>query len=245
MNPIRYLQTHGPRRFARRAHEQLLVHLLRNLGRLFPRVEGDPYHRNFDDFVARVNRIDRPRVLELGSRTTEHSRASVRDRFAGEYVGVDYHPGPNVDIDGDAHTLSAHLPAAHFDAAFCISVFEHLAMPWKVALELNHVLKTGGLVFVATHPAWPPHERPWDFWRFGAEAFGVLFNAQTGFELLACDEGLPCTIVPHASADSAVALEPANLGVSLIARKVGPPDPSLKWDVTPSTILSTQYPRHS
>lgn len=142
---------------------------------------------------------------------------------------------------GDAHELSSLVGRESFDAAFCVSVFEHLAMPWRVAVELNKVLRPGGVVFVATHPTWPPHQRPWDFWRFGAEAFRVLFNVRTGFELLACEEGLPCTVVPHASADSAVALTNAHLGVSMMAKKIGAADASLRWDL-PTRILGTRYP---
>jgi hypothetical protein len=34
----------------------------------------------------------------------------------------------------------------------------------KVALEMNRIMKTGGLVMLATHQTWPLHEVPWDFW---------------------------------------------------------------------------------
>jgi 2-polyprenyl-3-methyl-5-hydroxy-6-metoxy-1,4-benzoquinol methylase len=88
-----------------------------------------------------------------------------------------------VDVVGDAHSLAAHFPPKTFDGAYSISVFEHLAMRWKVVLDLNHVLKPEAVVFVSTHPAWPTHERPWDFWRFSTDAMRVLFNPATGFDV--------------------------------------------------------------
>jgi hypothetical protein len=34
----------------------------------------------------------------------------------------------------------------------------------------------------------------------------------------------------------------AFLGVALLARKVGPPDPRLAWDVSIGEFLNTEYP---
>jgi SAM-dependent methyltransferase len=204
----------------------------------------DPVHSVFHRFVEEVNALERPRVLEVGSRARSGNVQTHRFPRA-EYVGFDVLAGENVQVVGDAHALSTHFPPEHFDAAFSISVFEHLAMPWKVVLELNRVLKPGGLVCIFTHPAYPPHERPWDFWRFSREAFGVLFGAPTGFELLACVEGLPCAIVPLAREPALVGLwrEPAWLAVAALARKTAPPDPRLRWDVPLGDVLATHYPR--
>lgn len=83
-----------------------------------------------------------------------------------------------------------------FDVVYGISVFEHVAMPWQAGLELERVMTCGGLLFLTSHPAWPPHALPWDFWRFSASAFAVLLNHHTGFEILRCDEGLPAVILP-------------------------------------------------
>ena len=50
-----------------------------------------------------------------------------------------------MDVVGDAHTLSRHYPDAAFDAVMAFSVLEHLLMPWKLVIELNRVLKPGGI----------------------------------------------------------------------------------------------------
>ncbi|GAC1602762.1 MAG: hypothetical protein NVS4B10_15050 [Myxococcales bacterium] len=204
----------------------------------------DPYHRTFDEFVAQVNARPGQDLLELGARA--RSGNTHRQRFAGyrSYKGFDILPGVGVDLVGDIHELSRHFPRASVDAVFSISVFEHLAMPWKAALELNRVLRQGGLVFVATHPTYPPHDQPWDFFRFSPSALAALFNARTGFRIERCAEGLPCAIVPLASGAPLVGLwrAPAHLGIAMIARKIGDPDPALRWDVGLHDVLAQGYP---
>jgi SAM-dependent methyltransferase len=203
----------------------------------------DPTAEVYARFIAEVNALDRPHLLEVGSRARSGTVQTARFPRA-EYVGFDVVAGENVHVVGDAHELSRHFPPEHFDAAFAVSVFEHLAMPWKVVLELNRVLKPGGLVCVFTHPTYPPHDRPWDFWRYNREAFEVLFSAPMGFELLACAEGMRCSVVPFQRQPALVGLwrEPACLGVTAFARKTQAPDSRLRWDIPLSEVLPTRYP---
>ena len=202
---------------------------------------NDPYHQTTDIFIDKINKFEDYSVLELGSRGAEKH---PRFKNYSEYIGFDIHPGKNVDVTGDIHKLSEYFPKETFDAVYSVSVFEHLAMPWKAVLEINKVMKKGGLVHISTHPTWPPHEMPWDFWRFSKEAFKALFNEATGFKLLEAKEGLPCAIVPYGNEPSMIGLqwETAYLGVSMIAEKIGDPDKSAKWDVKTEDILKSIYP---
>ena len=183
-------------------------------------------------------------VLEIGARAV--SDRTSRDLFPPplRYTGFDLHAGPNVDVVGDAHELTAHLPENAFDGVFSISVFEHLLMPWKVVLEINRVLKPGGIVFVGTHPCWPPHELPWDFWRYQPNAFWALFNASTGFELLATITDTPARILPAGRSLilSGTVKTVCPMSVTVLARKVGPHDPRLSWPVTAADATPTLYP---
>ena len=113
----------------------------------------DPYHLNIGFFINEVNKLEKYRVLDLGARNKDK-----RSLFRGykEYIGFDIHGGEGVDVVGDCHRLSKYFPEEYFDAAFSIMVFEHLAMPWKVILEINKVMKPGGLLLITSHPAWPP-----------------------------------------------------------------------------------------
>ncbi|NQU11828.1 class I SAM-dependent methyltransferase [bacterium] len=204
----------------------------------------DPVHRVHADFVSRVNRLRQPALLEIGSRNvTGHvqRRAFPNCRT---YVGFDVHPGDNVDVVGDAHELAAHFPDTRFDAILAQSVFEHLVMPWKAVLEINQVLQPQGLLFIGTHPTWPPHERPWDFWRFSKDAFAALLNPYTGFEIIEAVEGQPCSILPLCRERPLrrMCRTPAWLGVAVLARKTGPVHPGLAWDVPPQTLVQAPYP---
>jgi SAM-dependent methyltransferase len=179
-------------------------------------------------------------VLELGARG---SRPDPGLTGLGAYVGLDVRAGPNVDAVGDAHRLSA-LVEGPFDAIYSISTFEHLAMPWTVVLECNRVLRPGGLLFAATHHTWPPHELPWDFWRYSRGAFGALLNAATGFEIVRCEEGLPALVVPMVAGPAMREVErnPSPLGVSVLARKTGEPRADLRWDLAAADVADGSYP---
>jgi SAM-dependent methyltransferase len=205
---------------------------------------NDPYHLIFNEFVGQVNQIPACQLLELGSRKVTAN--DPRQLFHGisKYVGLDIHEGENVDVVGDIHQLSECFPGETFDAVFSISVFEHLAMPWKAILEINQVMKEGGLLFIATHPTWPPHELPWDFFRFNEGAIKALLNPLTGFEIVQCSEGIPCRVIPLVTEPliQGIVYENAYLGVSVLARKISAPDPRLRWDIKTSELLADMYP---
>ena len=140
-------------------------------------------HANWRKHLVQVANEEGNRVLEIGSRRVTGGPV-MRELFdAAEYIGFDYHPGPNVDVVGDAHRLSRHVDGK-FDLVFSTAVFEHLAMPWLVAEEIAKVLRVGGLVFVETHYAFSSHERPWHFFQFSEMALKVLFSPAMGFECI-------------------------------------------------------------
>jgi SAM-dependent methyltransferase len=204
----------------------------------------DPCHKIFRSFIEETDRRPAGRILEVGSRARSGNIRKGMFRNYREYVGLDIIEGENVDVVGDIHQLSRYFGEESFDFVYSISTFEHLAMPWKAVLEINKVMLTGGLLCIATHPTWPPHERPWDFWRFSEEGFQVLLNPVTGFEVLECSSGLPCSIVPFGNEEPMRGLyrHSANLGISVIAKKIGQSDRRLAWDVDVSEILDTIYP---
>lgn len=157
----------------------------------------DPFSRTLGEFVTHVNssRLD---VLEIGSRrriATAYD-PGFRDK-ARSYTGIDILDGPNVDIVCDAHRLSHHVEPSSFDIVYSQYVFEHLAMPWVAATEINRVLRIDGECFIATNQSIGLHDLPWDFWRFSESAWHALFNEDTGFELLTSGLGEPVHITPR------------------------------------------------
>ena len=205
----------------------------------------DPYHSVLADFVSLSQRLSSPRILEIGSWTS--GAESSRHLFPNviEYVGFDIRQGRGVDVVGDAHDLSSYFQRNYFDLVLSVSVFEHLLFPWKVVLEMNRVMRPGGYVYLSTHPTWPAHEQPWDFWRFQEHVFAGLFNEHTGFELVSVVEGLPCKAYSLVDRGPTlpVCLYAMNQGVAVIAKKIANyREDLLKWDISVADVVSTKYP---
>lgn len=204
----------------------------------------DPYHRLFGDFVKNVNAMSQPSVLELGSRARSGNvYADLFNNHVG-YKGLDIVSGVNVDVVGDAHEMSQLFPEHEkFDAIFSISVFEHLAMPWKVVLECNKILKPYGMIFIASHQTWPLHDAPWDFWRFSSSAWLALLNSATGFKVIETVMGLPCYVNPSSYLKKefiGMRDHPGFLGTAVIAQKIG--ETRLEWPVDTKIIVEGLYP---
>jgi len=200
----------------------------------------DRGHRLFPEFMSRVANMPAGRMLEIGSRARSGISRRI-DNPGWEYVGMDIMDGPNVDIVGDAHELSKLLPANHFDAAMSLSVFEHLAMPWKVAVELNKVLKLGGFAFLQTHQAFPLHDEPWDFWRISSQAWPALFNQKTGFRIIEAAMAEPVMFVAKRWHPGMNLHESRGCGVSsVVVEKIG--ESLVRWDVELADVLESRYP---
>ena len=179
-------------------------------------------------------------ILEIGSRA--RSGIVRRELFEGlDYVGIDIIGGENVDIVGDAHELSRLLNGRKFDAVYCISTFEHLIMPWKVVLEINKALTTGGLCLIHSHQTSGMHDLPCDYWRFSDTSWYGLFNKYTGFEIISTLLTEPNMLVPFIFVPefSGYEAEAGFKGSTVLARKIS--ETSLEWDVAASEIARGEY----
>lgn len=210
------------------------------------RIDSGQLFENFREYINQGKR-----VLEIGSRVVSPGSSSKRPLFSGasEYIGFDYYGDDNTDVVGDAHKLASYLPGEQFDGVFSLAVFEHLAMPWVVAVEVNKVLKIGGLTFHNVPSTFPIHERPWDFWRYTEESLSVLFSPATGFEVIATGYGGPVRVYPDTLSDGVRNLMPLHgtfSGVNILARKVADVDPArFRWDATIEEALGkdSHYPK--
>lgn len=180
-------------------------------------------------------------MIEIGSRA--RSGASYRAWFPPEidHLGIDVTDGPNVDVVCDAHHLSRHTDRT-FDFAFSMAVFEHLLMPWKVALEMNKVLEEGALGLIISHATWPLHEEPWDFFRFSKESWRGIFNRHTGFEVVDAQYRHGASIVPDYINDpnfQNMSLGPTYLLSGCLIRRTG--RALVEWNAEAADIYDLSY----
>lgn len=207
------------------------------------RYKTDEYLNTDAYFWEKVAAHPTSTVLEVGSRARSGVVRKNLVPTTCSYTGMDITAGENVDVVGDAHRMSEFLPHHHFDFVFSVAVWEHLAMPWRVSLELNRVMKLGGEAMIATHQSWPGHEEPWDFFRFSNFTWDALFNEDTGFEIVKRGTGVPCVMAPalHWSALRGSELEwhYGFLCTRCVARKIG--EPKVSWPVDPASVTRGTY----
>ena len=180
-------------------------------------------------------------LIELGSRP--RSGVTYRSNFKDvkKYTGVDIQHGEHVDVVADIHTLSQTI-TEQYDFAFSISVFEHLLMPWVAAVELNSVLIEGGLAFIQSHPTWPLHDEPWDFFRFSKDAWKGLFNEFTGFEIVDAGHGIEASIMPLGIDEDPVfdlEFQRSYLLSCCLVKKIS--KPKVSWRCDPSLVYDLGY----
>jgi SAM-dependent methyltransferase len=200
------------------------------------------YHALFQRYRTMLNELPSGKMVEIGSRA--RSGYTFREIIPPgvDYVGLDIRAGPNVDLIGDAHKLSTYFAPESVDAMLSIAVFDHLLMPWKVALEMNRVMKPGGFAFISTHQIYPLHEEPWDFWRFSSKAWHGIFNRSTGFEIIDTTYGERAYMVPGHINDRTFRLDriDAFMASQVLVRKIGPT--TEQWNVEMDGLVEDVYP---
>jgi SAM-dependent methyltransferase len=116
-------------------------------------------------------------LVEIGARAADGQEdiADVRSILdAGEHIGCDIQPGPNVDRIEDIHRLS--FPDESVGTVVAFETLEHVADPIRAMQEIHRVLQPGGVVAISSLMFMPIHAHPWDYWRFTPEAFELLLK---------------------------------------------------------------------
>ena len=98
----------------------------------------------------------------------------IAQAFA-DALGVDMLPGDGVDRVLD---LEEPLPddIGTFSHVECLSVLEHSRRPWKLAANLQRLLRDGGTFHVSAPFVWRVHGYPSDYFRFTREGVRSLFD---------------------------------------------------------------------
>lgn len=181
------------------------------------------------------------KVLDIGGRARSGLlRASeMNDK---DVTVLDIVPDEGVNVVADAHRLSSVLPPSYFDAVTSTAVFEHLVMPWKVAIEMNRVMKVGALAFIHTHQTIGMHDLPWDYFRFSDNAWKGIFNKHTGFEIVGTELSRPQYIVSFVWSQAYKDAEKtAGFETSIVCvRKIT--ETALDWPLDASDVTQDKYP---
>jgi len=180
-----------------------------------------PADSPFIAFMDRAQAMQRPRILELGTRRSIPERSTRHQHLfpnAGEYLGTDIEMGVDVDFVADVHRLTQVTGEESFDIIFTEAGFEHFKYPYLAAHEIMRTLRIGGLLFVQTHQTFPIHAVPHDYFRFSREALASLFGAQMGFKVHLTGYASPAAIYSRVDPDGRD--YPAWLHVNLFGEKV-------------------------
>jgi hypothetical protein len=180
-------------------------------------------------------------LLDLGGR--DRSRLDRSAEFTWlETTVVDILPGENVDVVGDAHELSTLIPGKRYDAIMSMFVFEHLAMPWRVLVEMNRIMNVGAIGYIVTHQTVGMHDMPWDFWRFSDTSWDFLINKRTGFKILDRAMADEMFLLPFVCNENMIDAE-NSAGFyfsSVLFEKISEAD--VDWPVQISEVTESMYP---
>jgi SAM-dependent methyltransferase len=182
--------------------------------------------------MARCRVLSSPSVLELGTLRSQPGRSTMHRDWvpnAGEFLGSDIQPGPDVDIEADLHRLSEVVGSERFDVIISCSTFEHLKYPTLAAHEVMKALKVGGLLFVQTHQSFPLHGYPFDYFRFSREALASLFGTEMGFRVEATNYDFPVQL--YARRLPGAQRYPAFLNTTLWGEKVAPTPEGYRYEL--------------
>lgn len=116
-------------------------------------------------------------IVEIGSYQVEgqESVGDLRGLFPGhEYTGIDMRLGPGVDLVADVEELP--LDDASVGTVIALNTFEHVPRFWRGFEEIDRVLRTDGVFFVACPFYFRIHNHPSDYWRFTPEALDFLMR---------------------------------------------------------------------
>ncbi|MCI0415649.1 methyltransferase domain-containing protein [bacterium] len=80
------------------------------------------------------------------------------------YVSFDVSQGPQIDVRGTA--LALPFVDSAFHTVLCSEVLEHVPEPSRLLVEVERVLKPGGILILTTPQTWGLHLEPFDFYRY-------------------------------------------------------------------------------
>jgi SAM-dependent methyltransferase len=140
-------------------------------------------YEHMQDIVARFLDVRRPlSVIDIGSYDVNGSYRPLFDLPQVQYRGIDLEAGPGVDIVLES-PYRFPLASGSVDLIVSGQAFEHIEFFWVTWLEMDRVLKPGGMIFLIAPSRGSEHRYPQDCWRFYPDGYRALAK-YTGSELL-------------------------------------------------------------
>lgn len=124
-------------------------------------------------------------IIDLGSMDIAGCYRPVMENPNWRYQGLDLQPGPNVDIVLQRPYAWREIPSRGTDVFISGQAFEHIEFFWITMLEVDRVLKPGGLCCIIAPSGGPEHKYPQDCWRFYPDGFTALARF-AGLDPLVC-----------------------------------------------------------
>ncbi len=140
-------------------------------------------YEHMQDVVNRHLSAMRPlSVIDIGAYDVNGSYRPLFDLPQVQYRGIDLEAGPGVDI---VLNSPYRFPLASESVDLIVSgqAFEHVEFFWMTWLEMDRVLKPGGMIFLIAPSRGSEHRYPQDCWRFYPDGYRALAK-YTGAELL-------------------------------------------------------------
>jgi SAM-dependent methyltransferase len=114
------------------------------------------------------------RVLDVGSMDVNGSYKPFFAAAQWRYQGVDLAAGNNVDVVLSNPYAWRELPGQSQDVVISGQAFEHIEFFWQTFLEIEHVLKPGGIACIIAPSRGYEHRYPVDCWRFYRDGMAAL-----------------------------------------------------------------------
>lgn len=131
--------------------------------------------RAFDQLYVREGDA----ILEVGSLDVN---GSCREIFEGhDYLGIDWSPGPGVDIAIDGYDWNGVISDGYYDIVISAQAMEHDPKFWLTLANIAKATKPGGHVCIIVPRRWDEHRHPVDCYRFLSDAmrsFGELMGME-------------------------------------------------------------------
>ena len=113
-------------------------------------------------------------ILDLGSLDVNGSYREYFDVSPWTYRGLDATSGKNVDILLKNPYKWTEIRSRSADVLISGQAFEHIEFFWITMLEIERVLKPGGLCCIIAPSGGFEHRYPVDCWRFYPDGFAAL-----------------------------------------------------------------------